>query len=261
VLLLGVLSATVLISRGSASVVMRTVPIGGFVGAMAVDAQTGRAFAIEDGTVYVLDSGSGTLVRTRSIEPYTVGFTTIAADERTARIVVAHDDGSAAGYVHLLDARSGTPLRALPLSLAPAGMAVDAESNRAFVVGNLSNAKHSTPGVMAVVDVRKGRVVRTILLGGRALLTGAMSLDTRVHRLYVVYADPSTVPLQGNGGLIAVDERAGQAFVTTYGRRVVPPLDPWAWIPSSLRRRLPFLPAPPAPHFAAASVTMIDATQ
>jgi DNA-binding beta-propeller fold protein YncE len=419
-LLAGMLSATVLISRGHASVIMRTVPIGGFVGAMAVDAQTGRAFAIGNGTVYVLDSSSGALVRALSIEPYTVGFTTIAADERTARIVVADDDGSAAGYVHLLDARSGTPLRALPLSLAPAGVAVDAESTRAFVVGNPPNAHHGTPGFMAMLDVRRGRLVRTVLLGRRALLTGAMSLNTRVHRIYVVYVDAGsallrgtvatieetsgrilhtlpigpactapgpalaadeqsgrvfvicplnqslrvltarngslmqtvplhayptalavddatervfvttlhntvvmvdavsgrilrtvpvglapralavdprsrrvfvvnegsydakgyttrdgsvsvldaltgrvlrTVPLQGNGGLIAVDERAGRAFVTTYGRRVVRPLDPWAWIPSSLRRRLPFLPAPPAPRFAAASVTMIDATQ
>jgi DNA-binding beta-propeller fold protein YncE len=428
-LLAGVLSATVLISRGQASAILRTIPIGGFVGGrtvpMAVDAQTGRAFAIEDGTVYVLDSGTGALLRTLSIEP-DAGGTTIAADERTARLVVADEDGSGAEHLRLLDAHNGTLVRSLPLSLVPAGMAVDAGNNRAFVVGNphvaLSTPTRSTPGLLAVLDVRRGRLVRTVLLGRRAEMTGAMSLDTRMHRIYVVYVDlgsallqgtvatidelsgrilhtlpigPSytspgptltadkrsgrvfvicplnqslrvlaarsgslvqtvplhayptalavdeatervfvatgrntvvmldavsgrilrtmpvglvplglavdtrsrrvfvlnhgsydsvkfytirdgslsvldalagtvlrTVPLPGNAGPAVVDERRGRAFVVTHRRRPVGTVDPCGWIPSPLRRLLPFVPAPPAPGVAdPVSVTMIDATR
>jgi DNA-binding beta-propeller fold protein YncE len=154
----------------------------------------------------------------------------LAVDEVTERVFVTMDRNT----VVMLDAVSGRILRTVPVGPAPRALAVDTRSRRVFVVNEGSyDAKGYTikDGSLSVLDALAGRVLRT-------------------------------VPLQGNGGLIAVDERAGRAFVTTYGRRVVRPVDPWAWVPSSLRRRLPFLPTPPAPHVAApVSVTVIDATQ
>ena len=71
-----------------------------------------------------------------------------------------------------------------------------------------------------------------------------------------------TVPLPGNAGPAVVDEHTGRAFVVIHRRRPVGTVDPWGWIPSPLRRLLPFVPAPPTPGVAdSVSVTMIDATR
>jgi DNA-binding beta-propeller fold protein YncE len=119
----------------------------------------------------------------------------------------------------------------MPVGPAPLALAVDTRSRRVFVVNQGSyDAKGYTTqdGSISVLDALMGTILRT-------------------------------VPLLGNAGPIVVDERAGRAFVVTHGCRLVRPADPWGWIPSRLRR-LPFVPRPPTPRFAApVSVTMIDA--
>jgi len=59
-----------------------------------------------------------------------------------------------------------------------------------------------------------------------------------------------------------VDERAGHALVISLGGGTEQAPDPWAWVPSWLRRRLPVLPQrAPGPRTVPASVTMIDVTR
>src|SRR5437763_17129287 len=65
---------------------------------------------------------------------------------------------------------------------------------------------------MAVLDVRRGRLVRTVLLGRRAEMTGAMSLDPRMHRIYVVYVDLGSALLQGT--VATIDEISGRILHT-----------------------------------------------
>ena len=135
----------------------------------------------------------------------------------------------------MLDAVSGRILRTVPVGLAPLALAVDTRSRRVFVVnrGSYDVIKFYTirDGSLSVLDALTGTVLRT-------------------------------VPLPGNAGPAVVDEHTGRAFVVIHRRRPVGTVDPWGWIPSPLRRLLPFVPAPPTPGVAdSVSVTMIDATR
>lgn len=84
-------------------------------------------------------------------------------------------------------------------------------------------------GHVDVRDGRTGRLLRTITVG---VAPGALAVDTRTGRLFVV----------NEGGN-------------------VPAVDAWSWLPAWLRRRLPLFPPSPAPtRQVPGSVSMIALT-
>lgn len=127
---------TVLDARSGALV--RTIALNGDADQMAVDTRTGRVYVASNGTLSVLDAGTG---QVRSV--FSVGDTVsaVAVDERRDRIFVARqgildNDGNPTGpgSVSVLDARSGTVLRTVPVGVAPVALAVDQRTGGAVVV-------------------------------------------------------------------------------------------------------------------------------
>ncbi len=218
-------------------------------GKLAVDETTGRAFVLTTdvttnrGTVVVVDTRSGRLLRSTPLPGMPAAM---ATDARTGHVFVT-TQGSAPraigvasvalrpvglGRVAMLDARTGALLRLIGVGVAPGAVAVDGRSGRVFVanagpVDRLGNA--SEPGTVSVLDARSGAVLRTVTVG----------------------LDPDS---------IAVDERAGRAFVVSVGGALRTP-DAWGWLPRGLRRWAPFLPPPgPRTRVEPSTVSMLDAT-
>ena len=253
---------------------VRAVTVGLFPQGVAVDEQTGRAFVTSPGfagagLVGVLDTRTGRLLRTvlAGLHP-----SPLMVDEQTGRAFVPTNVG-----VSVLDTRSGAVLRTVAVGQGRlAGLPLlDARSGRVFVVIR-SLAQAPLPGSIIVLDARNGAVVRRVALGGSP---GLVAVDERAGRVIVLTrgwpgtinhvsildartgAILHTLPVGVAAHAMAVDERNGHVFVINGPGFVILP-DSWAWLPSWLRRRLPFLP-PPGGHSRSvpAGVTMIDPTR
>ena len=256
--------------------------------ALALDERAGRVVVanLVDDTVTVLDATSG---RVRHVIRVGVGRQpdAVALDGRTGRVVV----GSTADWtLTVLDARTGVRLRTRTLGVGdlPGQLAVDARSGHTFVA--------SSDGRVSTFATPAGRLLRSGAPDLSRPITG-LAVDGRARRvLGLVEARPDIVVLNARTGAwvrtvtvggspdgIAVDPRAGRAFVTDVGGVVhvlgtgrgrllrmldLPltvraiavdgragrvfvvsggawsPPDPWTWLPSAVRRWLP-LPAPP----------------
>jgi DNA-binding beta-propeller fold protein YncE len=238
---------------------------------MAMDAHAGRAFVINGaGTdLRVLDTRNGRLLRTvlASLHP-----SLLLVDEQTGRAFVPTNVG-----VSVLDTRSGAVLRTVAVGRGRlAGLPLlDARRGRVFAVIS-SLARAPLPGSVFVLDARSGAVVRRVALGGSP---GGVAVDARAGRVVVLTGGlPGTInhvsildartgailhtlPVGVAAHAMAVDERNGHVFVINGPGFVILP-DSWAWLPSWLRRRLPFLP-PPGRHSrpVPSGVTMIDPTR
>jgi YVTN family beta-propeller protein len=133
----------------------------------------------------------------------------------------------------MLDARRGSVIRSVPVGIGPGAMAVDARHQHLLVtnVGAMDSAGNPLgPGRVSVLDTRSGTVLRTVPVG--------------------------LAP-----GDVAVDERAGRALVLNLGGTVHVP-DAWTWLPSRLRRLLPFVPRQaPGARMVGGSVTVLDTTR
>src|SRR5262249_10653831 len=146
------------------------------------------------------------------------------------------------GTVSVLDARSGALLRTIPVGPGPAGwnpgpLAVDERTGRVFVamkgVFVPSRLDPQAPplftgaGTLDVLDATSGDVLSTVRLGVAPV---SVTLDTRTGRAVVVDAG---------------------------GTRRLP--DPWTWVPSGVRRWIPFLPPPRLrTQTVPASVSVLD---
>jgi YVTN family beta-propeller protein len=240
---------------------VRTIPVGAAPVAIAVDAQTGRAFVANTGggglslggtgSVSVLDSRSGRVLRTVAVGPNPA---LLAVDAPAGRVLVVHgwggpgsadQEGTGSRGTDVLDARSGTVVARLaagtgaPPSLwlapHPQLVAVDERHGHAFVMDRAADARPGdyTAGRVSVLDDRVARVLRSLPV---APFPVAEAIDATAGRLFVVnqYAD-------------------------CHARSSV-----WDRLRASARRWLPFLP-PPKPaqpaQFACAShgsVTVFD---
>ena len=124
--------------------VLHTATVGQAPGAVTFDVGTGHTFVANfgDGTVSVLDTPTARIVNT---VPVGMGPTAIAVDSRRGQVVVTAISGSAgsaqfpvdSGSVHILDARSGTVLRTIPVDDDPNAIAMDERGGRAYVVSAL----------------------------------------------------------------------------------------------------------------------------
>jgi len=173
---------------------IRTVCVGPFPFALAVDEHTHRVFVVNPGagagggTVSVLDARTGMVVRTVPVGP---GDDAIAVDAVAGRVIVT--SGGATSRVTFLDATTGVVRQTTSVGGSPFAVAVDTRTNRTFVTGTdgglFALVHHVAPGeppdwagYVGVLDTRSGALLRTIRVG----------------------RDPRG---------IAVDERAGHAFV------------------------------------------------
>jgi len=213
-------------------------------GPMAVDTHTRRVFVLNggnngggtsNGAVTILDSATGRVVGNTPVGRLALPVTPVV-DTRTGRVFVANDGGGT-GSVSVLDARSGALLRTVTVGPHPFVMAVDGRSSRVFVtsLGAMDAAGHLTGrGSVSVLDARNGALLRTLPVG----------------------VEPAVV---------AVDERAGRAFVVNVAGNSHDALAP-------VRALVPGLPQQPPPcnsygrastrcHAPSGSVTVLDATR
>lgn len=220
-------SISVLDARTGA--VVRTIPQGGAAFApVAIDARTGRAFAVcaynnmmgrpivGANTVSMLDTTSGALLRT---VPDLHGPIAAAVDAQTDQVFVANQDGT----VVVLDGRSGAVVRTVTISprVLANGVAVDARTGRVFV----TSYDHGTfKGHVSVLDTRTGAVVVT-RPGG---MTGAVAVAAGVRHVFVLTNQDVMMLDAVSGGVLRVtavglvgpsltsivaDARSGHIFV------------------------------------------------
>lgn len=210
-------------------------------GPMAVDTHTRCVFILDGGrgasagAVMVLDSATGRVLGRTPLGRLNPGLlVTPIVDARTGRVFVANNAG---GTVSTLDATTGRLLRTAPVGPHPFVMAIDIRSGRVFVasLGAMDAAGLLTgPGSVSVLDARSGMPLRTVPVG----------------------VEPA---------VIAVDERAGRAFVVNVAGASVDALAP-------VRSLVPGLPRPAPPcnsygrvstrcRYAPGTVTVLDAAR
>ena len=168
-----------------------TLPLPGRPLAIAIDADTNRAF-IADGAnrIDVLDTTTNTLVRSVALNTRPLG---LLIDARSQHVLAL---GAPRGGLSVLDARSGLLLSTTGPRLRPLAMAVDARAGRAFIAGD-----DSGQGEVSMFDTRSGALLHTV--GGAASSPHGVML--------------SPVNTVGDGP-IGVDEAAGRVFAV--GERV-----------------------------------------
>jgi DNA-binding beta-propeller fold protein YncE len=117
---------------------LRTVRVPGDATHMAVDTATRQVFATGANGLTVLDGRSGRVVGLLAAGG---AASAVAVDAGRGRVFVAHTgavdmDGTPAGTgsVSILDARSGSVLRDIPVGVAPVAVAVDDRTGQAVVV-------------------------------------------------------------------------------------------------------------------------------
>ncbi len=193
--------------------------------------------------VSVLDGRTGALVRT-VLFPGATSATAMAVDPRNGHVFVAtgsrdnHGNNVAPGGIVMLDGYGGRVLRAVSLGANPSALAVDERRGRVFVavIGDSDFGRPyyppKGPGSVTVLDAHSGNALRTVTVG--------------VNPFELVVAAP-----------------AGRVFVLdsgdTIGGRAA---DGWAWLPSWLRQRIPFLPPPGnTDRVVPPDVEVLDATR
>jgi DNA-binding beta-propeller fold protein YncE len=258
---------------------------------IAINARAARAFVFSTGgSVSVLDTRTGHLVRTQRL-PAALYAATI--DQRSGRVFALPNPGvpfcrggfprrgtgPAARSVAMLDARTGTLLRLVPVPIIPWALVVDDALNHVIVTGGSSSQ-------VSILDATTGHLVRTIMVGqaGGPVYSRLVAIDRRRHRVIMASAQITpgglhtrldvlnartgallhTSTLDELAVALAVDERSGHVLVLA----VVPsgpPADPWGWLLAGLQRFVPLVPAPPASwsgppggHKQAAVVLTVD---
>ncbi len=244
--------------------IVHTLSLGGVVSdAPLVDGSSGHTFLLlstwpagapatslpTGNRLLVLDTVSGRLLHNMSLRSM---FSHMFLDEQARRLVIttigpAHTMTlsptsirgttlvlSGGGALEVFDTRTATLVRRVPFGAIPVGVAIDARTARVYVAnaGPLGTARRFTaPGMVSILDEQ-------------------------------TYAPLATATVGVNPIAIRVDERTGRVFVLNAGSlgvSITPP-DPWAWLPSGIRRLLPFL-ASPRPHTVPASISVLDASR
>ena len=241
VVLLAVLAAVALRYPDPGPPAVRTVALEGWPSAVAVDTRTAQAFIASSdvvhhtGRVSVLDTATGTIVRTVVVPVFPAAVAVGAAPRNAAtgaRVFVAGYSANGRGCVYMLDARSGRILQTVvvyrdPSGAAPTavvGLVVDEQTDRAFVAGYLPGSGFQ--GIVSMLDATSGRLLRTVRIGTHP---AALVVDRRAGRVFVASAGGvgvldarrgvllRTLALSGPPAAMAVDERRGRIFIGTAG--------------------------------------------
>jgi len=201
---------------------LRTVTVGVFPQAVAVDERANRVVVLSEGngapTMTILDARTGQALHTIPILFRSMGQPLLAVDARFNHIV----DGET-----LRDTRTGAPLYRLNMPGGveqPIAATVDTQRGRIYIAdfdmmrcgGGLLETT-----VVHVVDARSGALLRSATIGSA----------------------PTSYSMPPGPVNMAVDPRSGHLFVSIPGGLECAP-DAWSWQPDWLRRWLPFVPAP-----------------
>jgi YVTN family beta-propeller protein len=240
----GVISVSMLDAHTGALLRMVPVHLGRGTVEMAADGRTRRVFVMSyaGNAVGVLDAQTGTVIRTVAVGKHPG---CIAIDDVTGHVFVGNEDSHS---VSMLDARTGNVLRSIPVGY-PLGLAVDARAGRVFVAADQS---------IRLLDANTGAVLRTLNVGGgpegvavdsrtsRAFVTSTGNhVSTLIHWLghgqlswlgewsdeYTTVLDTrtgaivQTIRAGGHTRDVAVDARAGHAFVANYRDNSISMLD------------------------------------
>ncbi len=206
---------------------------------LTTDPQVAHAFvAGYGGEVALVVVRTGLVVR-QVVPDHSHIVTDLAVDARAGRVlglVEARPD------VVILNARTGALVRRVAVGQDPTSIAVDSRTDRAFVAD-------AGTGTIYVLGTYRGDSVRTIPVGPEPLV----AVDVR-HRRVITATDSGLVVLDARSGAplerlpldvdadaLLVDEHTGHVLVVSVGATYYLP-SPWAWLPRSLRRWLPFLP-------------------
>jgi YVTN family beta-propeller protein len=213
---------TVSVVDARTGAVLRTVAVGEYPDAAAVDEHSGRAFVgAFDGTVSVIDTRSGKLLRTTMVGG---GVNALAVDQRAGHVIVTSYRQSN-GSVSVLDATSGRLLHTVTVGFYTDTLTVDERIGRAFVMTLFNNS-------INLFDTRTGALLRTVSVRHTP---GAVAVDARTGRAFVTSpTDDTLTVLDARSGArrstitldrhtpgatpwvsdaLAVDERAGRVFV------------------------------------------------
>lgn len=188
---------------------------------VVVDARTRRAFVVDAvGTVHVLDTDSGSILRTLAINPQGGReLCDVVLVERTYRVFITMGDGFTPSILTVLDARTGSVQRQIPVGRYAHTVAVDEHTGHAFV----TNLNDST---VSLVDAGSLRVLRTIRVGTAPQFVAA---DAQTGHVFVTNGGDTTISMLdarsgavlrtvavgASPGSLVVDAHAGRVFVVT----------------------------------------------
>jgi len=188
------------------SPIIGTSSIGPYPEAMVVAGHAHRGFIMhQDGTITVLDTANGRVVRRVMVGPFGYSPSDAAVAEQAGRVFVASAGTDGQGTdVSVLDAHSGTVLRTVRVGADPHSVAVDERRGRVLV---------GTYTGIAILDAGTGGMVRSASLGSPV---DAVAVNQRTGRVFVALASVGRVPMTGGAGSVRVlDGGSGATLSTT----------------------------------------------
>ncbi len=204
---------------------IRTIAVRQVPWALAVDARTDTVFGATRNGVLAINPRAGTVAHVITLPALTNPV--LGVDEQANRLVVAGSVPDTRPYasprsvVDVLDAQSGTLLHGSMLRGRATAIAVDARTDRAFVVQDDS---------VAVVSMTNGQIIRHVPVGRGPR---AMAVDIATGRVFVIDDGTAsvrvldartgaligTVPVGVEPWALAVDERTNHVFVVNQAVR------------------------------------------
>jgi len=193
--------------------IVRTIQLGQFPQALAVDAYTGRAVVTDagidgkTGRLITIDVATGTMSRAISLPGLPSG---LVADTRTGRIFVGYSTRSGT-YASMVNGRGAIQQRVL---VAPNDetMVFDAQSGDVLVSGFYSPPSYSTTtasgtmrAVTFVLDGWSGQRLRSLVLPGQSIV---LAVDGQARRLLVL-----STTLSGDGTISVRNVRDGHPIL------------------------------------------------
>lgn len=235
---------------------------------IVVDERTSRAFLLGSGykgAVYTLDTHTGKLIHTTRFATMPTG---LALDEKAGHVFVAVPGPSVKrsiyvaiskrngvgtedwlptgrGSVQALDARAGTPVgRPVLVGVSPVAIAVDPRRGHVLVLNAGARDEYAT---VSKVDLRLHAPMVAVSSVTVLNVSNEGVVDT-------IALDTALAP-----GALTFDASSGHTFVAIDGGVAgVPVFDPLAWLPSGLRRQLPFSRPVIATRVVAGTLIMLD---
>lgn len=166
--------------RASASPILSTVAVGQFPSFPMVSASQGRLFVAnaDDGTVSVLDTHTGRLLRTTPVGRQPGSYIwNAAADASSGQVFFRTGDE----VLTTLDARSGAVVHTLSLGTCSRALAVDMRLAHIFTANSCQS------GLVHMIDERSGRMLTTIHVSGG--LPQEIAVDEQTGRVFVANGD------------------------------------------------------------------------
>lgn len=195
---------------------------------VAVHEGTGRVFTFDrDGVLCIYNARTLQLLRKITIHNSPPGYTLAVAPRLTAaesENVVFLISGPTGQNVLMLDAATGAVRRTVRVP-APSGISVtpDAKTSHAFIMstGNSGEPPY-TNGVVTMVDMNTGKILRTVQVGVGA---GRLAVDPATDHVFVLSLDP--VREQGtinfwSAMVSMIDTRTGSLLRSTTIPETVP---------------------------------------